>query len=104
LKKLRPSSIFEKNKVVSHFQKIEIIFQFESYYTPVWLLSQVLLISSCFANSPGRAGRRAAAGYIKIKANLSPVELNLGLAELGKNKAKNSSPYTLRMHFVQIKS
>jgi hypothetical protein len=28
-------------------------------------------------------GGRAGAGYIKIKANLSPVELNWGLAELG---------------------
>ena len=31
----------------------------------------------------GRAAGRADAGYIKIKANLSLVELNRGLAELG---------------------
>ena len=64
-------------------QKNEILFQSGSYYTHVWLLSEVLLISSYFTTIPGRPAGRAGAGYIKIKANLSPVELNWGLAELG---------------------
>jgi hypothetical protein len=47
-----------------------------------------LIISSYFTTFPG--GRRADAGYIKIKANLSPVELNWGLAELGRRERKNA--------------
>ena len=46
-----------------------------SYYIPVWLFGQVLLISSYFTTSPGGwpAGR-ADAGYIKMKAYLSLQE------------------------------
>ena len=49
-----------------------------------------MLISSYFTTFPGgRPGGRPDAGYIKIKANLSPVELNWGLAELVKKNKRN---------------
>jgi hypothetical protein len=74
-------------EVVFHFQKIEVVSQIGSYYIPVRLLGQVLLISSYFTTSPGRPGGRPAcradAGYIKIKANLSlqaKLDLKLGLS------------------------
>jgi hypothetical protein len=57
--------------------------QIGSYYIPVRLLGQVLLISSYFTTSPGRPAGRAGAGYIKIKANLSlqaKLNLKLGLS------------------------
>ena len=76
-------------EVVFHFQNIEVVSQIGSYYIPVRLLGQVLLISSYFTTSLGGRAGRADAGYTKIKANL-PVELNWGLAELGKNKLGQS--------------
>jgi hypothetical protein len=53
----------------------------------LWLLCQVLLI--CYFTTflggwpAGWLAGRVDAGYIKIKAKLSPVEINWGLAELG---------------------
>jgi hypothetical protein len=62
-------------------KKIEVVFQFWSYYTPAHF--------QLFHYLSWRAGAgRADDGYIKIKANLSPVELNWDLAELGKNVPK----------------
>jgi hypothetical protein len=77
--------------------KIEVVFG--SYYTSVWLHGQVFLISSYFSTIPGWVGAgRADAGYIKNKANLSPVELYWGLAELGKNVGLFSCVTKLNAH------
>ena len=88
---MRSSSIFKKIRSFSILQKIEVNFHLKKnkvvfYYTPVWLLGQVLVIST--GNFPVisplfREAGRADAGYIKIMANLRSVELNWRLAELG---------------------
>ena len=74
--KLRSSSISKK---------IEVIFRFESYFTPVWLLGQVLLISSYFTTSPGgRPGGRAAGRAAGRMLDIAKLKLNsASLVELG---------------------
>ena len=57
---------FIKIEVVFHIQNIEVVSQIGSYYIPVRLLGQVLLISSYFTTSPGRPGGRAAGRMLDI--------------------------------------
>jgi hypothetical protein len=74
---------------VKKFRSLSIckkIIKWSSNLGPTTLLyghGQVLVISSYFSTIPGG---QADAGYINIKASLSPVELNLSLVELGNLK------------------
>ena len=100
---------FYKNWGRLPFPKIEVVSQIGSYYIPVRLLGQVLLISSYFTTSPGRpAGRMLDISKLRlISACKQSLTWSLGWAwQNERKKERDNAVYSGHyiMHVIPMGS